>query len=80
MELNIRKKTDIRTADKSLLSELCDIRIKKTAENQVDMEDLQNQTVDIYCYRVGEIAIAFEYGKSGRTLDELFSLMVQASF
>lgn len=80
MELNNKKETDIRTVDKSLLSELCSIRIKRTAEDQVDWEDLQSQTADIYCYRVGEIAVAFEYGKNGRTIDELFSLMVQASF
>ena len=68
MNLKSMKDVDIRTVDKSSLSELCDIKIKKTAENQLDVEDLQRQ-----------IAVEFDYARNGRSVNDLFSLMVQAS-
>lgn len=79
VNLKKMKGVDIRTVDKSSLSELRDIKIKKTAENQLDVDDLQNQTSNFYCYRVGEIVVGFDYMNSGRSVNDLFSLMVQAS-
>lgn len=79
VNLKKMKDVDIRTVDKSSLSELRDIKIKKTAENQLDVDDLQNQTSNFYCYRVGEIVVGFDYMNSGRSVNDLFSLMVQAS-
>lgn len=79
MNLKNMKDVDIRTVDKSSLSELRDIKIKRTAENQVDIGDLQKQTSNLYCYRVGEIVVGFDYANNGRSVNDLFSLMVQAS-
>lgn len=79
MNLKNMKDVDIRTVDKSSLSELRDIKIKRTAENQVDIGDLQKQTSNLYCYRVGEIVVEFDYANNGRSVNDLFSLMVQAS-
>ena len=79
VNLENMKDVDIRTVDKSSLSELRDIKIKKTAENRLDVEDLQRQTPNFYCFRVGEIAVEFDYARNGRSVNDLFSLMVQAS-
>ena len=49
------------------------------AENLLDVEDLQRQTPNFYCFRVGEIAVEFDYARNGRSVNDLFSLMVQAS-
>ena len=79
VNLKNMRAVDIRTVDKSSLSELRDIKIKKTAENQLDVEDLQSQTDNFYCYRVGEIVVGFDYLNNGRSVNDLFSLMVQTS-
>lgn len=79
MNLKNMKDVDIRTVDKSSLSELRDIKIKKTAANQLDVEDLHSQTPNFYCYRVGDIVVGFDYTNNGRSVNDLFSLMVQAS-
>jgi hypothetical protein len=79
VDLKRMKNVDIRTVDKSSLSELRDITIRKTAQNQLDMEDLHRQTKNFYCYRVGDIAVEFDYADNGRSLNDLFSLMIQAS-
>ena len=79
MNLKNMKDVDIRTVDKSSLSELRDIKIKRTADNQVDIGDLQKQTSNLYCYRVGEIVVGFDYANYGRSVNDMFSLMVQAS-
>ena len=79
MNLKNMKDVDIRTVDKSSLSELRDIKIKRTAENQLDFDDLQSQTPNFYCYRVGDIVVGFDYLNNGRAVNDLFSLMVQAS-
>lgn len=79
VNLKSMKDVDIRTVEKSSLSELRDIKIKKTAENQLDVEDLQRQTPNFYCYRVGEIAVEFDYMRNGKSVNDLFSLMVQTS-
>lgn len=79
MNLKNMKDVDIRTVDKSSLSELRDIKIKKTAANQLDVEDLHSQTPNFYCYRVGDIVVSFDYMNNGRSVNDLFSLMVQAS-
>lgn len=79
MNLKNMKDVDIRTVDKSSLSELRDIKIKKTAANQLDVEDLHSQTPNFYFYRVGDIVVGFDYMNNGRSVNDLFSLMVQAS-
>lgn len=79
MNLKKMRDVDIRTVDKSSLSELRDIKIKKNAENQLDVEDLYSQTNNFYCYRVGEIVVAFDYMNNGRSVNDLFSMMVQES-
>ncbi len=79
MSLNEMRNVDVRTVDKSSLSDLRNIRIKRTAENKVDIEDLQSQTSNLYCYRVGDVVVQFDYAKNGRSVNDLFSLMVQAS-
>ena len=79
MNLKNMKDVDIRTVDKSSLSELRDIKIKKTEANQLDVEDLHSQTPIFYCYRVGDIVVGFDYMNNGRSVNDLFSLMVQAS-
>lgn len=78
MSLNEMRNVDVRTVDKSSLSDLRNIRIKRTAENKVDIEDLQSQTSNLYCYRVGDVVVQFDYAKNGRSVNDLFSLMVQA--
>lgn len=79
VNLKDMKDVDIRTVDKSSLSELRDIKIKKTAANQLDVEDLHSQTPNFYLYRVGEVVVGFDYTNNGRSVNDLFSLMVQAS-
>lgn len=79
VNLKSMKDVDIRTVDKSSLSDLRDIKIRKTAENRLDVEDLRKQTPNFYCYRVGDIVVEFDYMRNGKSVNDLFSLMIQAS-
>ena len=45
---------------------------------QPDLEDLRRQTKNLYCYRVGNVVVEFDYLHNGRTVNDLFALMVQA--
>ena len=45
---------------------------------QPDLEDLKRQTKNLYRYRVGNVVVEFDYLHNGRTVNDLFALMVQA--
>ena len=79
MNLSSMKSVDIRTVDKSTLTDLRDIRIAKDDQNRLDIEDLYKQTSNFYCYRVGDIVVGFDYTDNGRSVNDLFSMMVQSS-
>ena len=79
MNLSSMKSVDIRTVDKSTLTDLRDIRIAKDDQNRLDIEDLYKQTPNFYCYRVGDIVVGFDYTDNGRSVNDLFSMMVQSS-
>lgn len=79
MNLSNMKSVDIRTVDKSTLTDLRDIKLAKKQDNIVDIEDLYRQTSNFYCYRVGDIVVGFDYSNNGRSINDLFSMMVQYS-
>lgn len=79
MDLQALRQTDVRQVDKSSLTQLEDIQIRKGTDNLLDVEDLLRQVANPYIYRVGDMVVAFDYLDNGRTVNDAFALMVQAS-
>lgn len=73
-----RKITAVQALDKSELAELSTVRVREDSQKQPDLEDLKRQTKNLYRYRVGNVVVEFDYLHNGRTVNDLFALMVQA--
>ena len=72
------KNTAVQALDKSELAELSTVRVREDSQKQPDLEDLKRQTKNLYRYRVGNVVVEFDYLHNGRTVNDLFALMVQA--
>ena len=73
-----RKNTTSQVLDKSELTELSSVRVRENGQKRPDLEDLRRQTKNLYRYRVGNVVVEFDYLHNGRTVNDLFALMVQA--
>ena len=73
-----RKNPAVQALDKSELAELSTVRAREDSQKQPDLEDLKRQTKNLYRYRVGNVVVEFDYLHNGRTVNDLFALMVQA--
>ena len=78
MVMEERKNTAVQALDKSELAELSAVRVREDSQKQPDLEDLRRQTKNLYRYRVGNVVVEFDYLHNGRTVNDLFALMVQA--
>ena len=78
MVMEERKNTAVQTLDKSELAELSTVKVREDSQKQPDLEDLKRQTKNLYRYRVGNVVVEFDYLHNGRTVNDLFALMVQA--
>ena len=78
MVMEERKNTAVQALDKSELAELSTVRVREDSQKQPDLEDLKRQTKNLYRYRVGNVVVEFDYLHNGRTVNDLFALMVQA--
>ena len=78
MVMEERKNTAVQALDKSELAELSTVRVREDSQKQPDLEDLKRQTKNLYRYRVGNVVVEFDYLHNGRTVNNLFALMVQA--
>ena len=78
MIMEERKNTAVQALDKSELADLSTVRVREDSQKQPDLEDLRRQTKNLYCYRVGNVVVEFDYLHNGRTVNDLFALMVQA--
>ena len=78
MAMEERKNTAVQALDKSELAELSTVRVREDSQKQLDLEDLKRQTKNLYRYRVGNVVVEFDYLHNGRTVNDLFALMVQA--
>ena len=78
MVMEERKNTAVQALDKSELAELSTVRVREDSQKQPDLEDLKRQTKNLYRYRVGNVVVEFGYLHNGRTVNDLFALMVQA--
>ena len=73
-----RKNNAVQALDKSELADLSTVRVREDSQKQPDLEDLKRQTKNLYRYRVGNVVVEFDYLHNGRTVNDLFALMVQA--
>lgn len=78
MVMEERKNTAVQALDKTELAELSTVRVREDSQKQPDLEDLKRQTKNLYRYRVGNVVVEFDYLHNGRTVNDLFALMVQA--
>ena len=78
MVMEERKNTAVQALDKSELADLSTVRVREDSQKQPDLEDLRRQTKNLYRYRVGNVVVEFDYLHNGRTVNDLFALMVQA--
>ena len=78
MIMEEKKNTAVQVLDKSELTELSSVRVREDSQKQPDLEDLKRQTKNLYRYRVGNVVVEFDYLHNGRTVNDLFALMVQA--
>ncbi|MCD8189527.1 MAG: hypothetical protein LUD78_04795 [Clostridiales bacterium] len=65
--------------DKSSLAELSSVKVARDAQNHVKLAELAKQTSNLYLYKVGNVVVQFDYLHNGRTVNDMFALMVQAS-
>lgn len=77
MTVQEMKNADIRFADKSQLVDLRELMAG--GGKSISLETLLKKTPNLYQYRVGEIAVAFDYLEDGGSINDAFLLMVQAS-
>ena len=73
-----RKTVAVQAVDKAELTELSSVRVREDSQKQPDLEALKRQTKNLYRYRVGNVVVEFDYLHNGRTVNDLFALMVQA--
>lgn len=78
MIMEERKTAAVQAVDKAELTELSSVRVREDSQKQPDLEDLKRQTKNLYRYRVGNVVVEFDYLHNGRTVNDLFALMVQA--
>ena len=78
MRMEERKTAAVQAVDKAELTELSSVRVREDSQKQPDLEALRRQTKNLYCYRVGNVVVEFDYLHNGRTVNDLFALMVQA--
>ncbi len=74
-----RVDTKICDVDKSSLTELSRVKVARDAQNHVKLAELAKQTSNLYLYKVGNVVVQFDYLHNGRTVNDMFALMVQAS-
>ena len=73
-----RKTAAVQAVYKAELTELSSVRVREDSQKQPDLEALKRQTKNLYRYRVGNVVVEFDYLHNGRTVNDLFALMVQA--
>ncbi len=73
-----RQYTADQIPDKSELTELSSVSVRRNDQRQPDLESLKRQTRNLYRYRVGSVVVEFDYLHNGKTVNDLFALMVQA--
>ncbi len=73
-----RQYTADQIPDKSELTELSSVSVGRNDQRQPDLESLKRQTRNLYRYRVGSVVVEFDYLHNGKTVNDLFALMVQA--
>ncbi len=78
MTLKEMREADIRFTDKSRLTDLRTITVPRKANGQADLDGLLQKTENLYQYRVGSVAVEFDYLPNGRTISDAFRLMMQA--
>ena len=78
MIMEERKTSAVQAVDKAELTELSSVRVREDSQKQPDLEALKRQTKNLYRYRVGNVVVEFDYLHNGRTVNDLFALMVQA--
>ena len=78
MRMEERKTAAVQAVDKAELTELSSVRLREDSQKQPDLEALKRQTKNLYRYRVGNVVVEFDYLHNGRTVNDLFALMVQA--
>lgn len=78
MIMEERKTVAVQTVDKAELTELSSVRVREDSQKQPDLEALKRQTKNLYRYRVGNVVVEFDYLHNGKTVNDLFALMVQA--
>lgn len=78
MIMEERKTVAVQAVDKAELTELSSVRVREDRQKQPDLEALKRQTKNLYRYRVGNVVVEFDYLHNGRTVNDLFALMVQA--
>ena len=78
LRMEERKTAAVQAVDKAELTELSSVRVREDSQKQPDLEALKRQTKNLYRYRVGNVVVEFDYLHNGRTVNDLFALMVQA--
>ena len=78
MIMEERKTAAVQAVDKAELTELSSVRVREDSQKKPDLEALKRQTKNLYRYRVGNVVVEFDYLHNGRTVNDLFALMVQA--
>lgn len=71
--LNTLKNVDIRTVDKSTLTDISSVKINPNDSPEKKMKDYIDQIKNPYCFLCNGYAVKVEFANTARTIEDCFS-------
>ncbi len=76
--LNTFKNVDIRTVDKSTLTDIRSIKINLNDSPEKKMKDYIDQIKNLYCFLCNGYAVKVEFADTDRTIEDCFSDYIES--
>ena len=76
--LNTFKNVDIRTVDKSALTDISSVKINPTDSPEKKMKNYIEQIKNPYCFLCNGYAVKVEFANTDRTIEDCFSDYIES--
>ncbi len=77
-DLDALKNVDIRTVDKSALTDISSVKINPTDSPEKKMKDYIEQIKNPYCFLCNGYAVKVEFANTDRTIEDCFSDYIES--
>ena len=77
-DLDALKNVDIRTVDKSALTDISSVKINPTDSPEKKMKNYIEQIKNPYCFLCNGYAVKFEFANTDRTIEDCFSDYIES--